>query len=55
MNDLKMYIAKRKKVDKEFADGFEEGYEQLKTGVILRRSREVAGLTHKEHTPRLKT
>jgi hypothetical protein len=30
MSDLKKYIAKRKKMDKEFAAGFEEGYEQFK-------------------------
>ncbi len=30
MSDLKKYIAKRKKTDKEFKEGFEEGYEQLK-------------------------
>lgn len=45
MNDLKKYIAKRKKRDKEFSDGFEEGYEQFKIGVILRQAREAAGLT----------
>jgi len=27
MSDLKKYIAKRNKTDKEFAEGFEEGYE----------------------------
>ena len=33
MSDLKKYIAKREKTDKEFAEGFEEGYEQLKLSV----------------------
>ncbi len=33
MSDLKKYIAKRKKTDKEFAEGFEEDYEQFKIGV----------------------
>jgi hypothetical protein len=33
MSDLKKYIAKRKKMDKEFAEGFEEGYEQLNLSV----------------------
>ena len=30
MSDLRKYVAKRKKTDKEFAAGFDEGYEQLK-------------------------
>ena len=30
MSDLKKYIAARKKTDKAFAEGFEEGYEQFK-------------------------
>ena len=35
MSDLKKYIAKRKKTDKEFAEGFEEGYKQFKIGVVI--------------------
>jgi HTH-type transcriptional regulator/antitoxin HipB len=34
MSDLKIFIAKRKKTDKEFAEGFEEGYEQFKIGAF---------------------
>lgn len=55
MSDLKKYIAKRKKRDKEFAEGFEEGYEQFKIGVVLRQARESAGLTQEELARRLKT
>ncbi len=55
MSDLKKYIDKRKKTDKEFAVGFEEGYEQFKIGVILRQARESAGLTQEELAIRLKT
>lgn len=55
MSDLKKYIAKRKKKDKEFAEGFEEGYEQFKIGVVLRQARESAGLTQEELAVRLKT
>ncbi|MGC9975708.1 MAG: transcriptional regulator, partial [Syntrophales bacterium] len=33
MSDLKKYIADRKKKDKEFANGFDEGYEQFKIGI----------------------
>ena len=35
VSDLKKFIAKRKKTDKEFAEGFEEGYEQFKIGVAI--------------------
>ena len=55
MSDLKNYINKRKKVDPAFTEGFEEGYEQFKIGVILRQARESAGLTQEELALRLKT
>ena len=40
---------------KEFATGFEAGYEQFKIGVVLRQARESAGLTQEELAVRLKT
>ena len=55
MNDLKKYIADRKKKDKEFANGFDEGYEQFKIGIVLRQARESAGLTQEDLANRLKT
>ncbi|MBI5375252.1 MAG: helix-turn-helix transcriptional regulator [Candidatus Schekmanbacteria bacterium] len=55
MSDLKKYIIERKKKDKKFAKGFDEGYEQFKVGVILRQAREAAGLTQEELARRLKT
>ena len=55
MSDLKKYIEKRKKTNKAFAEGYEEGYEQFKIGVILRQARESAGLTQEELALRLKT
>jgi len=55
MSDLKRYVIERKKRDKIFAKGFEEGYEQFKIGVILRQARESAGLTQEELAKRLKT
>jgi len=55
MTNLKRYISERKKRDKVFAKGFEEGYEQFKIGVILRQARESAGLTQEELARRLKT
>ncbi len=41
MSDLKKYIGERKKRDKKFAEGFDEGYEQFKVGVMLRQAREL--------------
>ena len=48
MSDLKKYIEKRKKDDPEFADGYDEGYENFKIGVLLQLSREQAVLTQEE-------
>ena len=48
MSDLDKYIRKRKKKDPEFALGFEEGYREIKVGVLLRQAREQAGLTQEE-------
>jgi ribosome-binding protein aMBF1 (putative translation factor) len=55
MSDLKRYIKERKERDKKFAQGYEEGYEQFKVGVMLRQAREAAGLTQEELARRLKT
>ena len=55
MSDLKKYIDERKKRDKQFSAGYEEGYEQFKVGVVLRQAREAAGLTQEELARRLKT
>jgi HTH-type transcriptional regulator / antitoxin HipB len=55
MSDLKQYINQRKKIDKEFAEGYKEGYEQFKIGVMLRQARESAGLTQEELALRLNT
>lgn len=55
MSDLKKYISDRKKRDEKFAEGYEEGYEQFKVGVLLRQARESAGLTQEELARRLKT
>ena len=55
MSDLKKYIKKRKKVDPEFADGYDEGYAQFKFGVLLQMSREQAGMTQEEVAQKLGT
>jgi HTH-type transcriptional regulator/antitoxin HipB len=54
MSDLKQYIDQRKKKDGKFAEGYDEGYEQFKIGVVLRQARESAGLTQEELAQRLK-
>ncbi|RJP24026.1 MAG: XRE family transcriptional regulator [Candidatus Abyssobacteria bacterium SURF_5] len=55
MSDLNKYVKKRKKKEKEFAQGYEEGYEQFKIGVILREARLSAGLTQEELARRIGT
>ncbi len=35
MTDLEKYITKRKKTDKDFAKGYEEGFENFKTNKIF--------------------
>ena len=55
MSDIKKYIAKRKKADREFATGFEEGYHKFKIGVVLREARKGAGLTQEELARRIGT
>ncbi len=55
MSDLKKYIHDRKKRDKGFAEGYDEGYEQFKIGIMLKQARESAGLTQEELAQRVKT
>jgi HTH-type transcriptional regulator / antitoxin HipB len=55
MSDLKKYVRGRKKKDKMFAEGYDEGYGQFKIGAALKQAREKAGLTQDELARRLKT
>jgi HTH-type transcriptional regulator / antitoxin HipB len=55
MSDLNKYVAQRKKRDEGFAEGYDEGFEQLKIGVMLRQAREAAGLTQEELAARVNT
>jgi ribosome-binding protein aMBF1 (putative translation factor) len=55
MSDLKTYIRRRKATDREFATGFEEGYQKFKIGIVLREARKAAGLTQEELARRIKT
>jgi ribosome-binding protein aMBF1 (putative translation factor) len=55
MSDLRLYIEDRKKLDPEFAENFEQGYQEFKLGVVLRQAREAAGLTQEELAKRINT
>jgi len=55
MNDLKRYVEERKKRDPEFAEGYDEGYENFKIGVLFQLSREQAGMTQEEVARRMGT
>lgn len=55
MSDLKAYIKRRHACDPEFADGYDEGYQAIKIGAVLRNAREAAGMTQEELAKRLNT
>ncbi len=55
MDDLNKYISKRKKKDPKFAQGFDEGFEEFKVGVMLREAREKAGLSQEEVARKIST
>ena len=55
MDDVDIYIEKRKSKNKEFAKNFEKGYENFKIGILLRQAREEAGITQEELAKRLDT
>jgi HTH-type transcriptional regulator / antitoxin HipB len=45
MSDLKKYIAKRKATNPDFAEGFDDGYENFRIGIMLKQARLEAGFT----------
>lgn len=55
MSELKKYVHERKRRDTRFAEGYDEGYQQFKIGVVLKQARESARLTQEELARRLKT
>jgi len=55
MSDLKKYISRRKSEDTEFSNGYEEGYQAFKIGVLLRQAREASGLTQEQIAEKLHT
>ncbi len=48
MSDLQKYIKARKRSDVEFSKGYDEGYEQFKIGILIRKMRREAGLTQQD-------
>lgn len=55
MSDLKQYLTDRKTADKDFAEGYDEGYKAFKFGVLLKEARKNAGLTQDELALKLHT
>ena len=55
MDDLDKYIENRKRKSPEFAQSYDQGYEQFKIGALLKQARLDAGLTQEAVADRLKT
>lgn len=55
MSDLQKYINKRKKIDKEFEQNFDTGYNDFKIGEMLKMARKESGLTQEEVAAQLHT
>ncbi len=55
MDDLDRFIEEQKRIDPEFADGYDEGYKNFKIGVLLQLSREQAQLTQEDVAQRMGT
>ena len=53
MSDVEQYIEERRRRDPEFAEGFDAGFTDFKIGVLLRQTREAAGLTQEQVADRL--
>jgi ribosome-binding protein aMBF1 (putative translation factor) len=55
MSDLQKYKAKRKKKNPKFWAGYQERFETIKLGVLLKQARQNAGLTQEQVAKMLKT
>lgn len=55
MSDLKAYISQRRARDAAFDEGFDDGYNAFRIGVLLKQAREESGLTQAELAERLHT
>lgn len=55
MSDLKKYIQQRAERDTEFAENYDQGFEDFRIGVVLRQAREQAGYTQEAVAKKLMT
>lgn len=55
MSDVERHIEERRRRDPEFAEGFDAGFTDFKIGVLLRQTREAAGLTQEQVARQLGT
>lgn len=55
MSDLSKYIEVRKKVDPDFAIGYDTGYEEFKIGLLIKELRLKEGMTQEELAKKLHT
>ena len=55
MSDLKKYVSKRKQLDEESSENYENGYQAFKIGALLKQAREASGLTQEEIAKKMHT
>lgn len=53
--DLDDYISQRKKTDSEFAQNFDNGYEEFKIGMMIKEMRLESGMTQEQLAEKLET
>jgi HTH-type transcriptional regulator/antitoxin HipB len=54
-DDLDRMIEKRKRVDAQFAIGYEEGFRAFELGALLKLAREQSGMTQSQIAKKLRT
>lgn len=55
MDDLDIYIDRRKKNNPNFAENYDDNYNEFKLGELLKQERERAGLTQEQIAVRMNT
>lgn len=53
--DLDDFISQRKKTDSEFAQNFDNGYEEFKIGMMIKEMRLESGMTQEQLAEKLET
>jgi DNA-binding XRE family transcriptional regulator len=53
VSDLKAYITRRRQSDAEYSRGYQFGYEEFKTGLVLRTLRLRGGMTQEEFAKKM--